>query len=86
MTIRTQCNDLYVSKTYCKDTGVSFVRFIAKKPVGKEDRTPPLKRGVRSLSRQGRNCENCHGWTTVEDDELKCVICSWRKALVIPKR
>ena len=86
MTNRTQCKDLYVSKTYCKDTGVSFVRFIAKKPVGKEDRTPPLKRGVRSLSRQGRNCENCDGLMTVQGDELKCVNCSRVKALVIPKR
>ena len=86
MTIRTQCKDLYVSKTYCKDTGVSSVRFIAKKPVGKEDRTPPLKRGVRSLSRQGRNCENCDGLMTVQGDELKCVNCSRVKAIVIPER
>lgn len=86
MTIRTQCKDLYVSKTYCKDTGVSFVRFIAKKPVGKEDRTPPLKRGVRSLSRQGRNCENCDGLMTVQGDELKCVNCSRVKAIVSPER
>ena len=86
MTIRTQCKDLYVSKTYCKDTGVSSVRFIAKKPVGKEDRTPPLKRGVRSLSRQGRNCENCDGLMTVQGDELKCVNCSRVKAIVSPER